>query len=78
MIMLIPAAVAVPLSTSGLILGPGLGIVGLIGLLSVALAFGVLIARLATDCPPEPAPRDTFSPDASPRPRNLALLRAAA
>jgi hypothetical protein len=78
MIMMIPAAVAVPLSTSSLMLGPGIGILGLLGLVSVALGFGVLIARLVTDCPPDGAPRDSYSPDASPRRRNLALLREAA
>lgn len=76
--MMIPAAVAVPLTAPALTLGAGFGSLTLLGLAAVTVVFGVLIARLAADCPTDGAPRDTFTPDASPRRRPLALLREAA
>lgn len=74
--MTIPAAVAVPLTAPALTLGPAFGILTLLGLAAVTLAFGVLIVRLAGGSPAGGAPRDTSTPDA--RGRSGALLREAA
>jgi hypothetical protein len=78
MTMTIPAAFAVSLTAPTLTVGSGFGVLALLGLTAVALVFGVVIARLASDCPTTGTPGDTFTPDASPRRRGLALLREAA
>lgn len=76
--MTIPAALAVSLTAPTLTVGSGFGVLALLGLTAVALVFGVLIARLAADCPAARTPGDTFTPDASARRRGLALVREAA
>jgi hypothetical protein len=76
--MTIPAAFAVSLTAPTFTVGSGFDVLGLLGLTAVALVFGVLIARLAADCPTTRTPSDTFTPDASSRRRGLALLREAA
>ncbi len=76
--MTIPAAFAVSLTAPTFTVGSGFDVLALFGLSAVALVFGVLIARLAGDCPTARTPGDTFTPDASSRRRGIALLREAA
>lgn len=76
--MTIPAAFAVPLTVPTLTVGSGFGLLTMLGLAAVALVFGVVIARLANDCPTTATPGDTFTPDAGARRRGMALLREAA
>jgi hypothetical protein len=77
MTMTIPAAFAAPLTVPAMTIGSGLGMLTLFGLAAVALVFGVVIARLANDCPTTRPPRDTFTPGASARRRTVGLLEAA-